>query len=79
MTGTERDWSQDEIDEDMFRDDGDDGEQDINCGLMANGRCGLAGTEWCDWDCPRAGEASHNRKVQRVKPAPLFDRGEGER
>lgn len=23
------------------------------CGMMADGCCTLAGTEFCDWDCPR--------------------------
>jgi len=23
-----------------------------DCGLQADGTCALAGTEWCDWDCP---------------------------
>lgn len=22
------------------------------CGMMTDGKCMLAGTEWCDWDCP---------------------------
>lgn len=25
------------------------------CGMMADGQCTLAGSEWCDWDCPRGG------------------------
>lgn len=32
-------------------DDEDDRMQD--CGMMPDGQCMLAGTEWCDWDCPR--------------------------
>lgn len=36
-------------------DDGDDGEA---CGRWANGQlgqqCALAGTEFCDWDCPHS-------------------------
>lgn len=23
------------------------------CGMTPDGFCMLAGTEWCDWDCPR--------------------------
>lgn len=23
------------------------------CGMMPDGQCTLAGTEFCDWDCPR--------------------------
>ncbi|MDE2096538.1 MAG: hypothetical protein KGL39_04770 [Patescibacteria group bacterium] len=35
-------------------DDEDDelAEAEFNCGLMPDGTCSLAGTEWCDWDCP---------------------------
>ncbi|GHA15460.1 hypothetical protein GCM10007989_07790 [Devosia pacifica] len=24
-----------------------------DCGMMPDGQCTLAGSEWCDWDCPR--------------------------
>ena len=24
-----------------------------SCGMMPDGLCMLAGSEWCDWDCPR--------------------------
>jgi hypothetical protein len=24
------------------------------CGMMPNGQCSLAGTEECDWECPRS-------------------------
>lgn len=36
----------------------DDGEQDeaefdlMSCGKMEDGTCMLAGTEFCDWECP---------------------------
>jgi len=44
----------DEIDEDVFEDEEEDREAD--CGRWDNGRlmkqCRLAGTEWCDWECP---------------------------
>jgi hypothetical protein len=41
-------------------DDDDDDEDDYHpgeeCGRWDNGRlgplCSLAGTEWCDWECP---------------------------
>jgi hypothetical protein len=51
------DWSQDQIDEDMFRDGDDEGDdREADCGRWRNGRlvpqCLLAGSEWCDWDCP---------------------------
>jgi hypothetical protein len=38
--------------EDDEPDDFDGGE----CGLMPDGTCSLAGTEWCDWDCPYSDE-----------------------
>lgn len=49
----------DELD-DPNEDDGWD-----ECGMTPDGQCTLAGTEWCDWSCPRnrrppaAEEASH--------------------
>lgn len=33
-------------------DDTDDWMDD--CGMMPDGTCMNAGTEWCDWDCPRS-------------------------
>jgi hypothetical protein len=51
--------SQEEIDAEYINDDeGDDDDYDPGeeCGRWQNGRlargCSLAGTEWCDWDCP---------------------------
>lgn len=44
------------IDDHMFDDEDDfiDIEDDFEeCGMMADGQCMLAGTEFCDWDCPR--------------------------
>ena len=38
----ETEWDDDEIDE-------------AECGLMTDGQCMLAGTEWCDWDCGKLG------------------------
>lgn len=44
----------DEVDDGEEYDDGDD------CGRWINGRlgpsCMLAGTEFCDWECPFSGE-----------------------
>lgn len=36
-------------------DDDSDPEEDLldECGMMPDGYCALAGTEHCDWDCPR--------------------------
>lgn len=41
--------------EDADSDDEDDDlgdEAEMSCGLGPDGQCALAGTEWCDWDCP---------------------------
>lgn len=58
----------------------------MNCGLMRDGTCSLAGTEWCDWDCPFAhtlpGELKpmsgrrrqRRRRRKHLKPMPLFER-----
>ena len=35
----------DEIEDDWFL--------NFVCGMMPDGQCGLAGTEECDWKCPR--------------------------
>lgn len=54
----EREWTQEEIDEDMFRwEDEEDGiEAGEECGRWINSRltgsCTLAGTEQCDFECP---------------------------
>lgn len=40
----------DDFDGDFFDDD-DDPDFD-ECGMAASGGCTLAGTEWCDWECP---------------------------
>jgi len=39
------DW--DELDPD------DDDDDLFDCGMMPNGQCSKAGSEECDWDCPR--------------------------
>lgn len=42
--------------EDGFDDDEPDDFEDEGwdeCGMTPSGQCTLAGTEWCDWDCPR--------------------------
>jgi hypothetical protein len=31
----------------------DEDEDFFDCGMMPDGQCSQAGTEWCDWDCPR--------------------------
>jgi hypothetical protein len=44
------DWDHDD-DCDSFEDDADDGWDE--CGMTRYGYCTLAGSEWCDWECPR--------------------------
>jgi hypothetical protein len=49
---------QEAIDSEMLGHEDDDEDDDLSaeCGRWNNGRltrqCRLAGTEWCDWDCP---------------------------
>ena len=56
------------MDEDDFHEDDDDLDGDEDCGLMDDGQCALAGTEWCDFECPNrdselfAGSAAWNAK-----------------
>lgn len=57
-------WEEEEADDDADL-------YDINCGMVPGQGCTLAGTEWCDWDCPHASSAPHNRRVRRKKPALL--------
>lgn len=39
-------------DDDHGEDEEDEGWDE--CGMMPDGLCTLAGSEWCDWDCPRS-------------------------
>lgn len=43
----------DYLDYDEFDEFDDDELDDHDCGLMPDGQCMLAGTEWCDWECGR--------------------------
>lgn len=48
-------WNEDEADDDY--DEGMDcGRWDQNAknGMLPRGLCRLAGTEWCDWECPHS-------------------------
>lgn len=36
-----------------FDDDDEEAELDMMCGLMPDGQCSQAGTEFCDWTCGR--------------------------
>lgn len=38
---------------DDYEDDPDEEFLDFVCGMMPNGQCSLAGSEDCDWECPR--------------------------
>lgn len=39
-------------DDNEYDDDGDDDWLDLECGLMHDGQCSMAGTEHCDFECP---------------------------
>jgi hypothetical protein len=39
--------------DDDFHDFEDEDDTLYDCGLMPDGQCMLAGTEFCDWDCGR--------------------------
>lgn len=73
----EREWTQDEIDDDLdrFADDDDCSEvgfTEEDCGRWYNGRlgpCRLAGTEECDWECP----IRHRQRAGKSTALPLFD------
>ena len=43
----------DEFDREMA-DDFDEFDEEFDCGMMPNGQCSKAGSEECDWDCPRS-------------------------
>jgi hypothetical protein len=42
------------LDDSIWEDDDEPYEDDPadECGLMHDGQCMLAGTEWCDFECP---------------------------
>jgi hypothetical protein len=61
MVRPDQDW----IDDQMHLDD-DDEDDLIDCHLMADGNCGNAGSEWCDWSCPLNGERNANR-IRKMK------------
>ena len=49
--------TQEEIDAEIdLYDEDDEDDREADCGRWTNGRlihqCRLAGTEWCDWECP---------------------------
>jgi hypothetical protein len=52
----QRQWTQDEIDHDNEYEEDEEYDDSEDCGRWINGRlspqCRLAGTEWCDWECP---------------------------
>lgn len=46
------DNDEDYYDYDDFEDYDDPFEDAMDCGLMRDGTCSMAGSEYCDWDCP---------------------------
>lgn len=41
-------------DYDVYDDDLPDDDEGLDdCGMMPSGQCTQAGSEWCDWSCPR--------------------------
>jgi hypothetical protein len=64
------DWTQDRIDQEMAGDNQHNHEDGADCGGFNNGKfsyydCRLAGTEYCDWECP------YSRKVTAVRIAKM--------
>ena len=49
-----------------------------HCGMMADGYCFMAGSEDCDWSCPRS-RLKAKKRIERMKakgkPLPLFALG----
>jgi hypothetical protein len=43
----------DDDDGDSYEDDPDEWFLENICGMGPNGQCSLAGSEECDWECPR--------------------------
>ena len=42
----------DDCDADPRDDDVEDGDDEFDCGRGPDGQCSMAGSEWCDWECP---------------------------
>lgn len=53
------------MDDDDFYDD--DETMEYDCGAIEPGNCALAGTEWCDWECPLHNEIFAVR-LEKTKP-----------
>lgn len=52
-----------------IEDDEDDGFDEMACGQNSEGGCDLAGTEWCDWECPFSSEMYRRReKIPKAMP-----------
>jgi ribosomal protein L37E len=47
---------------DQDNDPEDDPEDWFDCGMLADGTCMKAGSEECDWDCPRGAVARHCKR-----------------
>jgi hypothetical protein len=48
------DWERDDAEDEWERADAEDEWERAmsECGMMADGYCSAAGSEYCDWDCP---------------------------
>ena len=62
-----------DYDDDWFDDDGPDEDEDdtFDCGLMGDGQCSMAGSEWCDWECP------HSLALIRARIARMKEKANG--
>ena len=54
---------------DDLPDDDDDWDL-MNCGMMPDGQCTQAGTEFCDWECP-IGRQPRRRAMLSAPPATI--------
>lgn len=58
-------WTQEMIDDEMLRECDDELDLEAECGRWdqnapggMRSQCRLAGTEWCDWECPLNGHVA---------------------
>ncbi len=45
----------------------DEDENMDDCGMMPDGQCLLAGSEWCDWDCPHSRALDRAARIKAMK------------
>lgn len=73
MTGDPKHQYEPPDDDNEYDDDVDDDWLDLECGLMDDGQCAMAGTEHCDFSCPNrdsedfAGSAAWIAKHNRAR------------